>query len=145
MTSNKVLLQINKPHFIVKVERDVLQVDLRKGTRKELEDVLEATPELRDNLGFLFQTLIPLDVPLKDIDRVESEEYGVIKIVIPMRRDITLPLSASEAEQLGAKLRELIPLAKQRHLEHLLASQKADTHARIERDQRRFTGARHPL
>ncbi|MCW4039283.1 MAG: hypothetical protein NWE83_00870, partial [Candidatus Bathyarchaeota archaeon] len=85
MTSNKVLFQINKPHFIVKVERDVLQVDLRKGTRKELEDVLEATPELRDNLGFFFQTLIPLDVPLKDIDHVESGEYGVIKIVIPMR------------------------------------------------------------
>ena len=143
MTSNKVLLQIIKPRFIVKVERDALQVDLQKGVIKELEDVLEATPDLRDTLGFFFQTLIPLDVPLKDIDHVESNENGVIKIVIPMRRDILLPLTIAEAQQLDDKLHELIPLAKQRYFERLLASQKAEEN--IERDQWRFAGVHRRL
>jgi hypothetical protein len=110
---------------------------------KELEDVLEATPDLRDNLGFFFQTLIPLDVPLKDIDRVDSNENGVIKIVIPSRRDILLPLTVAEAQQLSNKLQELIPFAKQRYFKRLLASQKAEEN--VDRDQWRFTGAHRRL
>ncbi|MHA2403859.1 MAG: hypothetical protein ACXADH_12765 [Candidatus Kariarchaeaceae archaeon] len=143
MTSEKVILQIEKSQFIVKLDRDVLQVDLREGVMKELEDVLEATPDLRDNLGFLFQTLIPLDVSLKDIERVDSDENGVIKIIIPNRRDILLPLDVSEAEQFKIKLHELIPLAKQRYIERLLASQKAEEE--VERDQWRYAGAHRRL
>jgi hypothetical protein len=143
VTSEKVILQIEKSQFIVKLDRDVLQVDLREGVMKELEDVLEATPDLRDNLGFLFQTLIPLDVSLKDIERVDSDENGVIKIIIPNRRDILLPLDVSEAEQFKIKLHELIPLAKQRYIERLLASQKAEEE--VERDQWRYAGAHRRL
>jgi hypothetical protein len=143
MTSEKTILRIEKLQFIVKLEHDVLQVDLRDGVKKELEDILEATPQLRDNLGFFFQTLIPLDVPLKDIAHVDSDESGIVKIEIPLRRDIMIPLNLSEAKQLVTKLHELIPLAKQRYVERLLASQKAEE--AIERDQWRFTGAHRRL
>jgi hypothetical protein len=143
LVNEKVILQIKKNKFIVKLEQDVLQVDLLEGVMKELEDILETTPDLRDNLGFFFQTLVPLDVPLKDIDRVDSNENGIVKIVIPMRRDIVIPLRTSEAEQLVTKLNELIPLAKQRYVEKLIASQKAEEEN--ERDQWRYAGAHRRL
>lgn len=100
---------------------------------KELEDVLEANPVLRENLGFFFQTVIPLDVPLKDVEDLSADENGTVKIVIPLRRDITIPLDLEEAERLVTKLQELIPLAKQRYYDRLLASQKAEREAEIQR------------
>jgi len=119
------VLVIDKPRFVVKLHKNLLEVDLKKGAKKEFEDVLEAKPLLRESLGFLFQTLIPLDIPLKDIDSVSADEEGQVKIVIPSRRDILIPLDTKEAKRLVKKLNELIPIEKQRHLESLWAAEKA--------------------
>jgi len=115
---------IKKPHFTVKLHKVLLEVDLKEGVRKELEDVLEAKPILQESLGLLFQTMIPLDVPLKDIESVNVDKKGRVKIVIPHRRDITIPLTATESKRLVGKMNELIPIEKERALRDLEEARK---------------------
>ena len=115
MSAEDVVMEIKKPHFTVRLRERSLEVDLNEGVRKELEDVLEAKSALRESLGFLFQTIVPLDVDLKDIESVKVDK-GQIKIVIPSRRDLAIPLKPGESKRLVEKLNELIGLEKERVL-----------------------------
>jgi len=115
---------IKKPHFTVKLHKTLLELDLKKGLKKEFEDVLEAKPMLRESLGFLFQTMIPLDVPLRNIESVKVEKKGQVKIVIPSRRDIVIPLKPKESQQLVEKMNELISAEKERALKEMEESEK---------------------
>jgi len=125
MSSEELVLTIDKPGFKVKLHKSLLEVDLKLGVRKELEDALESNPTLRGSLGLLFQSIIPLDVPLKDIESVDLDNKKQVRIAIPHRRDITIPLKPNESRRLIEKLNELIPKAKQKETERLLASLEA--------------------
>jgi len=107
-------MKVDKPHFTVKLHDDLLEVDLKNGAKKELEEAVEASPILRESLGVLFQTIVPLDIPLKDIDTVKIDKKGQLKVLIPLRRDITIPLDPNESKKLAEKLNQLIPSAKER-------------------------------
>ena len=113
----KVILTIDKPHFVVKLHEDLLEVDLKEGAKKALEDMVEKHPVFRESLGVLFQTVVPLDVPLSSIESAEVDDKGRLKVAIPLRRDIIIPLEHDESEALAKKLNELIPLAKLREAE----------------------------
>lgn len=125
MATEDLVLVIDKPHFTVKLNQSLLEVDLKSGMKKELEDVLETIPALRENLGFLFQTIVPLDVPLRDIESVNVNEKGHVKIMIPLRRDIVIPLESKESKRLVEKLNELIPIEKARFAKQLIEAEKA--------------------
>jgi len=125
MPAEDLVMVIDKPHFTVKLHQSLLEVDLKEGVRKELEDVVEANPILRGSIGFLFQNVVPLDVTLKDIESVEQNEKGQVKITIPHRKDITIPLEPNESKKLINKLNELIPIEKQKEMERILASEGA--------------------
>jgi len=114
MATEDIVMVIKKPHFTVKLHKTLLEVDLKKGIKKELEDVLEAKPILRESLGFLFQTIIPLDVPLKDIQSVQVDKKGQVKVIIPSRRDIVIPLKLNESKRLVEKMNEWIAVEKDR-------------------------------
>ena len=135
MPAEDLVMAIDKPNFKVKLHRSLLEVDLKEGVKKELEDVVEANPILRGSLGFLFQTVIPLDVPLKNIESVELNEKGQVKIVIPNRRDINIPLEPDESKKLIDKLNELIPIEKQREKERMFAASRRASE--IEREKAR--------
>jgi hypothetical protein len=124
VTEEDIVMLIDKPHFKVKLHSAVLEVDLKEGLREELERVLEAKPAIRDSLGFLFQTIVPLDVPLRNIESATVDKKGQVKITIPSRRDITIPLESEESERLVDKLNELIPLEKERAERQRLESEK---------------------
>ena len=126
----KLVLKIDKPHFVVKLHEDTLEVDLKEGVKKELEDAVEAHPILRESLGVLFQTIVPLDVALKDITSAEVDDEGRLKIVIPLRRDITIPLEVNESKKLAEKLNELIPSAKLKDAERMSALEEAEERPR---------------
>lgn len=123
MTTKDLVMVIDKPQFTVKLHQSLLELDLKEGVKKELEEVVEANPLLRGSLGYLFQNVIPLDVLLKDIESVNQDE-GNVKISIPRRRDITIPLDPVESKELVAKLHELIPIEKQREKERVIAYEK---------------------
>ena len=124
--SKKIILFLDKPHFQVKLHSDVLEVDLKEGARKELEDLAEARPFLRDSLGWLFQTIIPLDVHLYQIEELKTDKKGQLQIKIPGRRDIHIPLEPSEARQLVDKLNELMPIEKEKALRREQMAKEAE-------------------
>ncbi len=126
----------DKPHFQVKLHSDLLKVDLKEGARKELESLAEARPALRESLGWMFQTIIPLDVKLHDIDNVEVDHDGKVNVRIPGRRDVHIPLEHSESQRLVEKLNELIPVEKDKlyREQQLSAARKAETERETAKD-----------
>lgn len=135
MTTEEVVMSIEKPHFTVKLHPSLLEVDLKKGLRKELEDVLEAKPAIRQSIGFLFQTVMPLDVPLKDIESAAVDKKGNVKIALSHRKDILIPLEAAESQRLVDKLNELIPIEKAKEIERIMAEERARREHAFERAQ----------
>lgn len=131
MTKKDLVMVIDKPDFVVNLYEDSLEVDLKKGVRKELEDFLESRPFLKENLGFAFQTVVPIDVPLENIESayVDREfSQGVIalgwaraRIVIPKRKDLIIPLEPDECKKFIDKLNKLVRTAKKMKLEDELA------------------------
>jgi hypothetical protein len=67
---------------------------------------------------------------LKDIESAEVDDKGRLKIVIPLRRDITIPLEANESKKLAEKLNELIPSAKLKDAERMRALDEAEERAK---------------
>jgi hypothetical protein len=108
------ILVIDKPDFVVRLHRDWIDVDLKKGGRAKLESIIEKDPLLRKTIGFVLQTTIPSDVELCDISSVELDGKGQLKLVIPRHVDIVLPLGIDDANRLAEELKDLIPLAKTR-------------------------------
>ncbi len=124
--TDDIVLRIEKPQFVVKLRKDLLEVDLKKGVRKEIEDVLEARPFIRESLGAMFQWMIPLDVPLYLITSVEADKKGTVKVIIPGRKDATIRLKPSEAKKLVDALEELIPIEKQKEYRRIEAYKQAE-------------------
>jgi hypothetical protein len=142
MPTNDLVMVIDKPTFQVKLHSNLLEVDLKKGAKKELEDALEANPKLRGSVGLLFQTMVPLDIPLKDIEKAELDKKNQVKIKIPHRRDITIPLDPKESKKLVDKLNELVPVEKQKETERLMATREARKELLREGVETRKTEAR---
>ena len=126
MPDKPAVFMLDKPHFQVRLHSDLLKVDLKDGALRELEKLAEARPALRDTLGWMFQTIIPLDVHLWEIEKVTVEPSGNVNIRIPHRKDIHIPLEHPEAERLVEKMNELIPVEKERRVERQLAEQAAE-------------------
>lgn len=124
MSTEDLIMVIDKPLFTIRLHQNLLEVDLKEGAKKKLEDFVEANPTLRGSLGFLFQSVVPLDVALKDIESVEQDEKGRIKIAIPRRKDISIPLEANESEKFIGTLKELVLAEKKREIERMLALDK---------------------
>jgi len=108
------ILVIDKPDFVVRLHKDLIEVDLKEGGKAKLEGAIEKDPLLRKTLGFVLQTTIPSDVELCDIKSCEVDDKGQLKLVIPRHVDIVLPLGVDDANRLAYELRDLIPLAKTR-------------------------------
>ena len=108
------ILVIDKPDFVVRLHKDLIEVDLKEGGKAKLEGAIEKDPLLRKTLGFVLQTTIPSDVELCDIKSCEVDDKGQLKLVIPRHVDIVLPLGVDDANRLAWELRDLIPLAKTR-------------------------------
>ena len=117
MAKDPVLI-IDKPDFVVKLHEDVIEVDRKAGARKVFEDIIESLPVLTDAHRALACPVFPSDVKLRDIDAVEVDDQGNVKLVIPWSRDTIIPLEREEAQRLEKTLNELIPLAKTRKERH---------------------------
>lgn len=126
MNDEDIVMTIDKLHFTVKLRATQLEVDIKDGARQELEKLLEAKPAFRDSVGLLFQTAVPLDVRLRDIRSIGLDEKGRVKIDIPRRKDLTIPLDQEESKRLIDKLNELIPPEKERALKDAEEAKKTE-------------------
>src|SRR5437867_9524507 len=104
MPDKRVILQIERPHFEVKLRSDALEVNLKEGVRREIEKLAEARPLLQETLGWIFQTIIPLNVRLWEIERAEVDAGGKVSLKIPHRRDLHIPLDHDDSQKLVNKV-----------------------------------------
>jgi hypothetical protein len=119
MPEKQVVLLIDRPHFEVKVHSDALELNLKEGVKKEIERLAEARPILQETLGWVFQTIIPLNVRLWEIERAEVDAGGRVSLVIPHRRDLHIPLDPADGRRLVDKLNQLMPVEKAREMERV--------------------------
>ena len=108
------ILVIDKPDFIVTLHKEWIDIDLKQGGKAKLERAIEKDPLLRKTIGYVLQSKIPSDVGLCDIESVEVDKKGQLKLIIPRHVDIILPLGIDDANRLANELKDLIPLAKEK-------------------------------
>jgi len=132
------IMAFDKPHFTVKLYPTLLKLDLKEGAMKKLEGFVESNPHLRESLGLLFQMVVPLDVPLKNIETVRMTDNGKVQIVTPHRRDLHITLEKDEAEKLVDKLNELIPVEKAKEADRIMTSSKEERDSAQQRAESSF-------
>jgi hypothetical protein len=106
------IIVIDKLDFVVRLHKDWIDIDLKEGGKAKLERAIEKDPLLRKTLGFVLQSTVPSDVELCDIESVEVDDKGKLKLVMPRHVDLVLPLGKDDANRLACELKDLIPLAK---------------------------------
>jgi hypothetical protein len=117
MAQAKIVLEFDRPHFTVKLYMNLLKVDLKGSFKNEIEEALENKPVLKETLGSLFSIFVPLHVHLVDIRWARVDEEGNVRLDLPHRRDIVIPLGREDGEKLIAKLNELIEEIRKRRKE----------------------------
>jgi len=124
MSETTVILEIDKPHFTIRLYKNMLKIDLKGTLKNEIEEALENKPSLRETLGHILGIFAPLHIRLCDIDKVKMEKTGNVKIILPHHRDVVIPLETRYAKKLVDKLNELIPEEKEKELERIMGEQK---------------------
>jgi hypothetical protein len=125
MSETDLVLEIDHPHFIIRVTNDLLKIDVKGNVKNEIEEALENDKGLRETIGRILSVFVPLHIRLIDIDSVQMEKTGEVKIALHHRRAANILLQPEEAEKLVSKLNELIPEAKQRESERIIMEQRA--------------------
>ena len=110
------VLEIDNPLFTVKLYEDVLRIDVKGSLKKEIEEALENKPVLKETIGALLGIFVPLHIRLGHIDSARIINSGKVKLILPLHRDVVIPLSPEEAKKLVDKLNTLIPAAKRKEL-----------------------------
>ncbi len=85
-----------------------MKVDLKGSFKDEIKEALENKPVLKETLGSLLSIFVPLHIHPADIRWVRLDEKGNVKLDLPHRRDIVIPLGREDGEKLVTKLNQLI-------------------------------------
>jgi hypothetical protein len=137
MSETTVVLEIDAPHFTVKLYESLLQLDLKGTVKNEIEEALENKPILKETIGGILGIFVPLHINLRDIDSVNMDPTGKVKITLPHRRDIIIPLKPNEAKRLVDKLNQLIPQEKEKELERAVKEQQLKKDVTMEQETSR--------
>ncbi len=104
-----IVLEVENPHFTIRLYNDLLKIDLKGSFKNEIEEALENKPVLKETIGRIFGIFVPLHIRVSDIDSVHMDETGKINVSLPHHRNIVIPLERKEdAEKLVEKLNQLI-------------------------------------
>ena len=107
------VLDVENPHFTIRLYEDLLKIDLKGSFKNEIEEALENKPVLKETIGRILGIFVPLHIRVSEIDSVHMDETGKIKVSLPHHRNIVIPLERKEdAEKLVEKLNQLISNAK---------------------------------
>jgi hypothetical protein len=124
MSEAKPVLEIDRPNFTVKLYENMLKIDLKGSVKNNIEQALENKPILKQTLGNILGMFAPLHIHLSDIEKVQTDDKGNIKLIRHFHRDVTIPLEQKDAQKLAKKLNELIPEEKNREINRILREQK---------------------
>jgi hypothetical protein len=102
------VLEVDDPHFTIRLSNNLLKIDLRGSFKNEIEEALENKPVLKETIGRMLGIFVPLHIRVSDIDSVHMDETGKINVSLPHHRNIIIPLEHKEdAEKLLEKLDQL--------------------------------------
>jgi len=121
----KAILEIDGLHFTVRVYENWLWIDLKGNTKSEIVEGLENKSVLRQSIGNILEIFAPLHIHLSDIDSVQMDSHGKVKLVLPRRRDVTIPLTVKEAKTLVDTLNPLIAKEKEKEAQRAIEERKA--------------------
>jgi hypothetical protein len=119
-------LEVENPHFTIRLSEDLLKIDLKGSFKNEVEEALENKPVLKETVGRILGIFVPLHILVSEIDSVHVDENGKITVSLPHHRNIVIPLEHKEnAEKLGEKLNQLISKAKREKIKERIATKRA--------------------
>ena len=122
-----VVLEVEDPHFTIRLYEDLLKIDLKGSFKNELEEALENKLVLKETIGRVLGIFVPLHIRISDIDSVHMDETGKIKVNLSHHRDIVIPLEHKEdAEKLVDKLNQLILKAETEKIQEIKARRRAE-------------------
>lgn len=125
MSQAKTILEIDDPNFTLRLYEDWLRIDLKGNTKNEIVEALENKPVLRQSIGNILDVFVPLHIHLSDIDSVHVDSLGKVKLVLPRRRDVTIPLTVNEARTFVDTLNPLITKEKEKETRRIMEARKA--------------------
>ena len=124
MSQAKAILEIDGPHFTVRLYENRLRIDLKGNTKNDIVEALENKPILSQSIGNILDVFAPLHIHLSDIDSVHMDNQGKVKLVLPRHRDVIIPLSVNEATNLVDKLNPLIAEEKEKKAQRVIEERK---------------------
>jgi hypothetical protein len=133
------ILEVDGPHCTVRLYEKLLKADLMGSLKNEIEEALENKPILAETIGGVLSIFVPLHIRLSDINSANVDETGKLKIDLPHRRNILIPLERKDAQRLVDKLNELVTNAKKQEVERItrkrapMLKRRARKHARAKR------------
>jgi hypothetical protein len=105
--------EVENPHLTIRLYEDLLKIDLKGSFKNEIEEALENKPVLKETIGRILGIFVPLHIRIREIDSVQMDATGKIKVSLPHHQNIVIPLEHKEnAEKLVEKLNKLISNAK---------------------------------
>ena len=120
-----VVLEVDKPHFTVRLYENMLKIDLKGSFKNEIEEALENKPILKETVGSVLGIFVPLHISLSDIDSVHMDKTGKVKVSLPLHRNIVIPLEREDGERLVDTLNQLIPKAKNQEIRERIMRKRA--------------------
>lgn len=126
MPEETVVLEVEDPHFTIRLYEDLLKIDLKGNFKNEIEEALENKPVLKETIGRMLAIFVPLHIRISDIDSVHLDEAGKINVSLPHHRSIVIPLEHKEdTEKLLEKINQLISNALDTKIKKEIAKRRA--------------------
>ena len=121
------VIEVDDPHFTIKLSDSLLIIGLKGSFKNDLEEAIENKPVLKETIGKVLGIFVPLHIRVSDIDSVHLDENGKIKVSLPHHRDIVIPLEHKEdAEKLFENLNQLVSKVEAEKIQEIKARRRAE-------------------
>jgi hypothetical protein len=64
MPTANTVLEVEDPHFTIRLYEDLLKIDLKGSFKNEIEEALENKPVLKETIGRVLGIFVPLHIPI---------------------------------------------------------------------------------
>ena len=122
-----IVLEVENPHFTITLYDDLLKIDLKGSFKNDLEEALENKPVLKETVGSVLGIFVPLHIRLSEVDAVDLDETGKIKLSLSYHRNVVIPFEHKEdAEKLTKKINELTSKALDAKIKEQIAKRRTE-------------------
>ena len=126
MSKTTTFLEVDDPHFTIRLSNNLLKIDLKGSVKNELEEALENKPVLKETIGRMLGVFVPLHIRISDIHSVHMDDNGKINVHLSHQRNMIIPLERKDdAEKLFKKLDELTSKALDAKIKEDIAERQA--------------------